>query len=270
MVDAYYESELTEYSEQELQSVLQAAEPPAALLGGWAVHLQVTDRFAEEHGRQYIGSRDIDIGVHVDPDWSSSTVQDRPAGRTLARIEMDLDYERSRFGFLKQVDRETGEVLTEEQAADRAMHQLYSLYVDVIPDTTELDAFESVFGFRPPAEPLLAGAFDGRATPLRNHVSWDVPESTVLVDPELLAAMKVRSLPDRGKSHKQVKDVADLFALLWYAGSYRDMIASVEELTTPSDQSVLSEAVNESLYDQAGGLLGVQPERIEDVFISLL
>jgi len=270
MVESYYAPGVTEYSERELRTVFQAAEPPVALLGGWAVHLHVIDRFAEEHGRGYIGSRDIDVGVHVDPDWSSSAIQNESVGRILQRIETKLDYDRSRFGFLKQVDRETGEVLTEEEAANRAMHRLFSLYVDVIPDTTDLNAFEETFGFRPPAEPLLRHAFDGRSTPLGDHVSWSIPESTVLVDAELLAAMKVRSLPDRDKSHKQVKDAADLFALLWYAGNYRDMVASVEELTTSSDRAELSEAVHGALYDQASSLLGVQRAQIEDVVTVLL
>jgi len=269
VVESYYAPDVTEYSEQELRAVFETAKPPVALLGGWAVHLQVTDRFADEHGRQYIGSRDIDIGVHVDPNWSNSTVEQRPVGRTLSEIESELDYKPSRFGFLKQVDRETGELLTDEEAADRPMHQLFSLYVDVIPDTTELDAFESAFGFRPPAEPLLADAFAGRATPLCDHVSWSVPESALLVDPELLAAMKVRSLPDRDESHKRVKDVADLFALLWYAGSFREMSASVDELTSTTDRSRLSTAVNDGLYTQAGGLIDVQPGQIEDAVATL-
>ena len=51
--------------------------------------------------------------------------------------------------------------------------------IDVIPDTTELDAFESAFGFRPPAEPLLEPVFsDQTGEPLEEHVDWSVSEDT--------------------------------------------------------------------------------------------
>ena len=63
MVRQYYVPQVTELSEQELQAVFEAAQPPVCLLGGWAVHLHVTPGFRAEHGREYIGSRDIDIGA---------------------------------------------------------------------------------------------------------------------------------------------------------------------------------------------------------------
>lgn len=66
MVRQYYVPQVTELSEQELREVFEAAEPPVCLLGGWAVHLHVNPGFRSEHGREYIGSRDIDIGVHID------------------------------------------------------------------------------------------------------------------------------------------------------------------------------------------------------------
>lgn len=59
--------EVTAFSESELQHLLEMASPSVCLLGGWAVHIHVTDAFHEEHGRSYIGSRNIDLGVHVDP-----------------------------------------------------------------------------------------------------------------------------------------------------------------------------------------------------------
>ena len=68
-----YAEAVTGLSEGELQDVLRVAEPQICLLGGWAVHRQVTEGFRDTHGRDYIGSRDIDLGLHVDEDWTSTT-----------------------------------------------------------------------------------------------------------------------------------------------------------------------------------------------------
>lgn len=73
MVRQYYVPRITELSEQELQTVFNTVEPPAALLGGWAVHLHVNDSFQREYGREYIGSRDIDLGIHAARDHPEST-----------------------------------------------------------------------------------------------------------------------------------------------------------------------------------------------------
>ena len=165
-----YAGAVTSLSEDELQDVLRVAEPPVCLLGGWAVHLQVTEGFREAHGRDYIGSRDIDIGLHVDEDWTADDISNSPVGETLERVEEELGYSRGRFGFYQQFHRETGERLDDDQARDLASHNVFRVDIDVIPDTTELDAFESAFGFRPPAEPLLEPVFSNQTgEPLEEH-----------------------------------------------------------------------------------------------------
>ena len=86
MVRQYYVDEITDISEQELRPLCQTAEPPACPLGGWAVHLHVNDGFREEYGREYIGSRDVDLGFHVDPDWERDELKAAPVGRSVQRV----------------------------------------------------------------------------------------------------------------------------------------------------------------------------------------
>lgn len=82
MVRQYYVDEITDISEQELRPLCQTVEPPACLLGGWAVHLHVNDGFRSEYGREYIGSRDVDLGFHVDRTGSAmSWSRHRSGGR---------------------------------------------------------------------------------------------------------------------------------------------------------------------------------------------
>lgn len=107
MVRQYYVDQVTALSERELRSVVAAAEPPVCLLGGWAVHLHVNPQFENAHGRQYIGSRDIDLGVHVDPDWGHKEFPETPVGESIEAIQ-ELGYTKSRFGFVQSFHRDSG------------------------------------------------------------------------------------------------------------------------------------------------------------------
>ncbi|MFB6100434.1 MAG: nucleotidyl transferase AbiEii/AbiGii toxin family protein [Candidatus Nanohalobium sp.] len=270
MVRQYYVPQVTELSEQELRSVFEVAEPPICLLGGWAVHFHVNPGFQSEYGRQYIGSRDIDVGVHVDPEWSAGELPETPVGKSLTAIR-ELGYTESRFEFVQNFHRETQERISEEEAGQYDMHEIFQVYVDVIPDTRELEQFREAFGFKPPSEPLLSPIFrKGFGEPLSEHVSWSVSGDVRIVPPELLAAMKVRSLPDRDKSHKRVKDVADLHALLWYVKDYAEIKKEVQEHISDSDLERLSDAIDETVFENAAGLLQIDTQLVSESIQRLL
>lgn len=253
-----YAEAVTSLSEGELQDVLRVAEPPVCLLGGWAVHLHVTEGFRDAHGREYIGSRDIDIGIHIDDGWTAEDVRESAVGETLERIEEELGYRRGRFGFYQQFHRDTGERLDDDQARDLASHNVFRVDIDVIPDTTELDSFESAFGFRSPAERLLEPVFsDQTGEPLNNHVDWCVSNNAQIVPPAALAAMKVRAFPDRDKSHKRLKDLADLHSLLWYVTDYDDIKTSTVEQLTDEDLGTFEAAIESELYERTARLIDV-------------
>lgn len=270
MVRQYYVPQVTQLSEQELQAVFQAAEPPVCLLGGWAVHLHVNPGFQDEVGREYIGSRDIDIGVHIDPSWTAEELQGKPVGQSLTAIH-ELGYTESRFGFVQHFHRETQERISEDEAGEYDMHEIFQVYIDVIPDTAELAAFREAFGFTPPAEPLLQPVFEAnKGEPLARHVSWPVDENVRIASPELLAAMKILSLPDREKSHKQVKDVADLHALVWYVDDYSEIKPAILDHVTETDLDKLDATLNETIFENAANLLQVDTQLISESIKRLL
>lgn len=253
-----YAEAVTGLSEGELQDVLGVADPPVCLLGGWAVHLQVIEGFRDTHGRDYIGSRDIDLGIHVDEDWAADDITDSPVAETLERVEEELGYNRGRFGFYQQFHRETSERLDDDQANALASHNVFRVDIDVIPDTTKLDAFESAFGFRPPAEPLLEPVFsDQTGDPLEEYVDWSVSKDTQIAPPAGLAAMKVRAFPDRHKSHKRLKDLADLHSVLWYVADYDGVRAAALELLTDEDLDTFDAAIDSDLYERTARLIDV-------------
>lgn len=70
-----YQNYETEISQEHLNAVFSQMKEPVCLLGGWAVYLTVNPQFNQTHGRNYLGSRDIDLGFHVDPTWSTKELE---------------------------------------------------------------------------------------------------------------------------------------------------------------------------------------------------
>lgn len=253
--------EVTAFSESELQHLLEVASPPVCLLGGWAVHIHVTDAFREEHGRSYIGSRDIDLGVHIDSEWDTTTLRSKPVSTTLANIESELAYNRGRFGFYQYFHRTTTDALSDEDAANYPQHEIFRVDIDVLPSTRELDAFTEAFGFRPPADPLLSPVFtDDQSKVLDDFVAWDAPTDIRLVPRPILAAMKVRAFPERDKSHKRLKDLADLHALVWYGGNFNQLRQDIQDYLTQEDITQFTNETTNEVLASAATLIGVDTD----------
>ena len=266
-----YSDEVTQFSENELQRLLEVAAQPVVLLGGWAVHLHVTGPFEAEHGRQYIGSRDIDLGVHVDPEWDVETLQSKPVARTLTAIESELSYNRGRFGFYQYFHRMSKDRLSDEEAAEYPQHEIFRVDIDVLPSTEELDVFADAFGFRPPAEPLLNPVFsNGQFKNLDEFVGWDVPADVRLAPRAILAAMKIRAFPERDKSHKRLKDLADLHALVWYGSDFQQVRTEVVAHLTEEDIARFTDAVTNEAFVNAAMLIDVDTAGLRNSIQQLL
>lgn len=261
-----YAGEVTTYSENELERLLNLATPPVCLLGGWAVHLHVAEAFEAEYDRSYIGSRDIDLGVFIDPEWSQETLESQAVATTIQDIESEMEYNRGRFGFYRYFHRETTEALDDDTAAEYPQHEIFRLDIDIIPSTAKLDSFQRVFGFQPPAEPLLQPVFDDdRYEELSDYVDWEIqPKGVRLVPRAILAAMKVRSYPRRDKGHKRLKDLADLHALIWYGARYQDIKPTIQSYLDDTDIDTFQESTSGDVLAQAAGLLNID----EDVMTS--
>jgi hypothetical protein len=244
--------------------VFGAAESPVCLLGGWAVHLHVNTGFQNRHSREYIGSRDIDLGVHVEPDSNKEELRNQPVGESISAIK-DLGYTESRFGFVQNFLRSNHEPINEDEASNYGMHEIFQVYVDIIPDTNKLQQFKNAFGFKPPSEKLLKPVFtENKSQPLSEYVSWSPTSGKQIVTPELLAAMKIRSIPHREKTHKQIKDIADLHALLWYVKDYNSIKQDVLNHVSSTDLKQLHKTVDQNQLKQAANLLQIKTQLLKN------
>jgi hypothetical protein len=75
--------------------------------------------------------------------------------------------------------------------------------------------FHEVFKFHPVDEPLLEMVFqdEDNRTAVRSF-----GRNLWLPRPHILLATKLNSVVTRDKEHKKLKDIADIFALLWFSG----------------------------------------------------
>lgn len=206
-----YEPSEIEVSAKYLEKVFREIKGDVCLIGGWATYHIVGKNFEDINGRKYIGSRDIDVGFHIDKGWSEEQLKRSKFSATIALIE-DMGFRPVSFRFVKDFDSETGRELTAEESARLPLFQIFQLYVDPVVDYIH-PKIRHVLGFVPLDEPLLSLVFaDGLHTTTKLF-----RVSVMLPQPHVLLAMKLNSVINREKEHKRIKDIADIYALLWFS-----------------------------------------------------
>lgn len=233
-----------------LGAVLAAVEGPACLMGGWAVHLAVNAGYRESTGRDYVGSKDIDIGFHLAQ--ASGPLGQSAYAESIRALERMGFYNVS-FRMLRSYHRETGRALGRDEEKRVPEYDLFRLYVDPMVDSVP-DGFADALGFRPIDEPLLRAVFEGGR---RDEVEAFGARFTV-PKPDVLLAAKVVALPDRGKEYKRHKDIADIYALIWHSGPAPGDLKSDVLRHVPDGQIKRAlRTIREEEYEKTSGMLGV-------------
>jgi hypothetical protein len=208
---ALYQDYEVEVSQSQLSKVLSELGGKICLLGGWAVYLTVNANFKNARGRNFMGSRDIDLGFHIEPAWADSELRDSTFARTIARIE-GVGFKPLSFRFVKHFHTETREELSEEQAKRVNPAFVFDMYVDSIVDIIHPRS-KQILGFVPVDEPMLSEVFTKKKFVNRREFDAEL----MLPEPSVLLATKLNSVSNRDKEHKRIKDVADIYGLLWYS-----------------------------------------------------
>lgn len=85
---------------------------------------------------------------------------------------------------------------------------------------------------------------------------------------EMMIAMKIVSLPSRGKHHKMVKDLCDLYTLIWSTENSPDkIIDEIFEILGPAPFERLKEKIDKDLMKECENYLS-EPEGSINTVIS--
>lgn len=199
-----YEEFETRTSYKYLKQVIDCLQEPVCILGGWAVFFHVNKKFLKAQGRPYLGSRDIDVGFHIDKNANTNALQKSPLVQSIKILER-LKFKSVSFRMYKDIHTETEEEIIEGK--NTPSHYMFPMYVDLIVDNISRPLKE-IIGFTPIDEPLLELAFSGESTLVK-----EFGKKLLLPSATLLLAMKINSLPQRQKDHKKTKDLCDIFSL---------------------------------------------------------
>jgi len=260
MTEEMYDADETGSALDALVKLMGALPEPFVLLGGCAVYHTVKDPYQEEHGTAYLGSRDIDVGFHVDPSWSDDELRASPLSMAIEVARGIGYYPMGSFRYCRIMQKTTGRMLTEEGSKRIPMFDLFYLYLDIMVDRIH-ERQSDLLGPKAMDEPLLTRVFDEDVgVPVR------IGDARVPVPPpHLLLAMKLKAIPSRQKDDKVLKDACDIYALIWYSSGGADSILRSVRSEYPELCRSGLEVISDDVAMRAAGHLGVDVETYLDV-----
>lgn len=259
-----YQDYETQISQDHLTAVFSQMKEPVCLLGGWAVYLTVNKRFNEANGRNYLGSRDIDLGFHINPKWPMEELKKSALAQSADILE-GRGFSGIGSRFVKYYDIETKKELTEEESKKKRPYEMFQLYVDPMGDSTHADA-EKILGFPLLDEPLLSHVFNDNKfiTVTEFGGKFNLPA------PEILISMKLKSVTNRTKDGKRIKDISDIYALLWYSEvEFAELKQRVQKILGIEMISKVVSGFTKDEYTTVSNATGIAPEEISRVITEL-
>lgn len=259
-----YQDYETQISQEHLTAVFSQMTQPVCLMGGWAVYLMMNTKFNEINGRNYIGSKDIDLGFHIDPRWLTEDLQKSSLAQS-AKILKDRGFFGVSSRFVKYYDINIKKEITEEESKGKPSYDMFQLYVDLMGDSTHADA-EKILGFPLLDEPLLSHVFVDK----RFVTVTEFGGIFTLPTPETLISMKLRSVPGRTKGDKRIKDISDIYALSWYSDvELKTLKPKVQQILGIEYISEVVSNFTREEYIAVETAIGIAPEEISRVINEL-
>lgn len=259
-----YQRAETETSQQQLKKIFARVKGEACLLGGWAVYYLVNKNFEKATGRSYVGSRDIDLGFHINKEWTKQQVENSEFAKTIKIIE-DMGFKSVSFRLIKDFNIENGKELTPQESAKLPIYQIFQLYIDPIVDNIHPE-IKNLLGFVPIDEPLLSLVFKEKMCSTKLLFGKRV----ILPEPSALLAMKINSAPKRDKENKLIKDIADIYALLWYSDTKLTQIREQLFSIIPKEQvTKTTKKFSKESIERVATVLGASMQEIRRVLSEI-
>ncbi len=209
-----YDVDETEISLRELTLLLNECETrsvPVCVIGGWATYFYVNNEYKRAYGKDYMGSRDIDI--FFDPGKE----------KDFAELVSNFGFEKNGFKFRyeKIYNRETKKFVSSSEAKSVDIYNLIYIFLDIFSNkkTSTIISWHDL-------------------EPLKNVQFYKISGFNV-ADIDTLISLKCHALFARDKSDKENKDACDLYALLQYSkkriASKPILIKAIEKILRRGD-----------------------------------
>jgi len=256
-----YDERVTTVSLDTLREIVELMDHPLCLCGGWAVYFTINAFFKEKKGREYLGSQDIDIGFYIPPMISKSELVSTPLFKTLDILKSN--------GFLSDGFRYRKDIKLDQRMNTRSTPEteMFALYVDILVNSyppSMYDIYPNYFF----EVPLIEEVYNNE----RNQISLSgISGNLFMPTRAILTAMKIRSLPSRGQEyHKKIKDLCDLYGLLWFSErSIQDNMKEVLSFTDTDSLERLKSSLDGRLTADCERYLG-EPKGSMDTIIRLI
>jgi hypothetical protein len=259
-----YESAEIQTSEEYLKKIFKLLKGNTCLLGGWAAHHIVNENFKKTTGRNYIGSRDIDIGFHIDKNWSVKQLRKSEFCTALKQIE-NMGFQPISFRLAKYFNLETSKELTPTESAKLSLHEILRLYVDPVVDYIH-PKIKPILGFVPIDEPLLSYVFAKKLSTTTKLYGTNV----LIPQTHVLLAMKLNSVINRDKEDKRIKDIADIYALLWHSNTkITQLKKQLYSIYPPEKARNTTQTFTKTEIQNVSKNIGVETDKIARVLTEL-
>jgi hypothetical protein len=260
-----YEPYEVEISQEYLKRIISEVKETACLLGGWAVYLTVGENFRREHGRDYMGSRDIDLGFHIEKGWSKDELENSSLAIAVKTLSA-MNFEPIGFRLVKHFHIDSKRELHGEEEQRTPSHEIFNLYVDPVVDHIPPEA-RDIFGFVPIDEPILEHSFIG----LRYRTIAFYGKDVLLPLPHVLLATKLKSVRQRDKEYKRIKDIADIYALSWYSNEKLAAVkAALAAILPPQETRTIIESFTEEDLGKVSRALDIGAPQVQLVLSELM
>lgn len=228
------------------------------ICGGWAVYFIVNDYFKDQKNRNYIGSQDIDIGFSLKPMMGKTDLESTNLFKMMNILEKN-GYKPSMLGYKKDIPFKNIDILENE-----GKEETFTIYVDILVNSYP-QSYQDIHQNSFFEVPLIENIYNDKKYRIKIP---EISKSLFIPSREMMIAMKIISLPSRGKNHKMIKDLCDLYTLIWSSDQNPDKIINeLSEILEPKRFERLKEKISKDLMKQCENYLS-EPEGAINTVIS--
>jgi len=235
---------------QILKEIIDLVDFEICICGGWAVYFIVNEYYQKQKDTNYIGSQDIDICFSLKTMMGKTELKETNLFKMLDILEKN-DYKPSLLGYKKDITFKNKE-------------EKFTLYVDILVNSYP-QSYQDIHPNSFFEVPLIENIYNDKKYQMKMS---KFSKYLFIPNREMMIAMKIISLPSRKKHHKMVKDLCDLYTLIWSADNSPDKIINkIFEMLGPTPFERLKEKIDKSLMKECEYYLS-EPEGSINTVIS--